>query len=367
MKILFLAPANSIHTVRWVNALAERGNKVVLASLPNHRDEKELVNKTVKLIYLPVQGAKGYYLNAYSLFKLYKKICPDVINAHYASGYGTLARISRLPHLLLSVWGSDVYDFPYESKMKMYIIKKNLLYAEKIASTSNAMARQVERLIGKRNIAITPFGVDTEKFKKADGLKKEENVFTIGIVKTLDYKYGIDVVIKAFSVFDKRIGKETIERKLVIYGEGKDRKELEKLCRRLEIENKVIFKGIIDNSQVPVVLNQMDVACFGSRLDSESFGVSVVEAMACEVPVIATDVDGFKEVIENAQTGYIVKRDNYKEMAEKLYLLFLDNEKRRNFGSNGRVRVEKLYNWVRNVDEMLDLYNKVIEEKNNGN
>lgn len=366
MKILFLAPANSIHTVRWVNALAERGNKVVLASLSNHRDEKKIIAEKVKIVYLPVQGTKGYYLNAHYLFRLYKKICPDVVNAHYASGYGTLARIARLPHLLLSVWGSDVYDFPYESKIKMYILKKNLLYAERLASTSNAMARQVERLIGKRKIAITPFGVDIDRFKKAEELKKEQGIFTVGIVKTLDYKYGIDVVIKAFSIFDKRMGKEAAERRLVIYGEGKDREELGKLCYRLGIERKVIFKGTIDNSKVPLALNQMDAACFGSRLDSESFGVSVVEAMACEVPVVVTDTDGFKEVVVDGQTGYIVKRDDCEEMAEKICLLFQDGETRRRFGSNGRIRVKELYDWERNVNEMIDIYNKITEEKKNG-
>ena len=62
MKILFLSAANSIHTVRWVNALAERGNEVTLVSKADHQeDHKNSISGKVKVIYLPVKGMKGYY------------------------------------------------------------------------------------------------------------------------------------------------------------------------------------------------------------------------------------------------------------------------------------------------------------------
>lgn len=354
MKILFIAPACSIHTIRWVNALAQRGNQVLLVSLSNHFQAKDILDSGVNIVYLPFSGVKGYYLNAYKLRKIETQFKPDVINVHYASGYGTLARISKIPNIILSVWGSDVYDFPYQNKFNSLIIKKNLKYAKKIASTSNAMARQVERLIGKKEITITPFGVDVNQFKKNPEIKKEENTFTIGIVKSLLPQYGIDTVIKAFAIFDKELDNKIIKRQLYIYGEGEEKNSLIKLCCDLDIENKVEFKGTIDNNRVPQALNQMDIACFGSRL--ESFGVSAVEAMACEVPVIATDVDGFREVLEDKVTGYIVKRDDPKMMAERMLELYRCVDKRLSIGKEGRKRVLRLYNWEENVNQMLVLY-----------
>ena len=64
---------------------------------------------------------KGYYLNAPLLQRLAEKIKPDVVNAHYASGYGTLMRRAKLKNTVLSVWGSDVYDFPYKNRLFMWI------------------------------------------------------------------------------------------------------------------------------------------------------------------------------------------------------------------------------------------------------
>lgn len=360
MKILFLAAANSIHTVRWVNSLVARGNEVHLVYNANHVPTRNKLDKKVIQHRLKHSGNIAYYLNAAELRKLYREIKPDIVNAHYASGYGTLARMARVKTLLLSVWGSDVYDFPYQSIFKMHIVKKNISYANHIASTSKVMAKQVEKIMDKKmDISVTPFGVDIEQFKNIYTSKKE---FCFGVVKTLEYKYGIEYIIKSFFILLNRIKNEGLDNNVVlkIYGEGKIKGELENLCKELGIMEKVIFKGYVPNIEVPNALNKMDVFCLGSILDSESFGVAAVEAMSCGVPVIATDVDGFKEVIEDEQTGYIVPRKDEVAMAEKMYELMIDNNKRKKMGEKGRIRVEELYNWENNITEMENVYKMIL-------
>ena len=167
MRILFLSNAASIHTVRWVNALSERGHEVHLVYKFDDTPKENIINAQVIQHKLKYSGTKGYFLNAIQLRKLTKKISPDIVNAHYASGYGTLVRLARLRPLVLSVWGSDVYEFPYQSKFKMKLLVDNLRYANVIASTSESMAEQVKLLMKEdtKNIIITPFGVDLLKYK----------------------------------------------------------------------------------------------------------------------------------------------------------------------------------------------------------
>lgn len=367
MKILYIAPASVNHTVRWVNAMSEKGHKVHLMSLREHREGVNEINKKVKIHYLNISGHKGYYLNWFKAKKIIKRINPDIINTHYASGYGTLSRFINSGPVLLSVWGSDVYDFPNENKLKKKILEKNLKSSFKVASTSNVMAEEVRKYIDKK-IYVTPFGVDTDIFKPLEINKKKE--IKIGIVKTLKPKYGVRYLIKAISILVDRLIKENKIEILGqitcdIYGDGEEKNELMNLTKQLNIESIVSFKGYIENKRVSVAINQMDIFCAPSILDSESFGVAAVEAMACEVPVVTSDVDGFREVVEDQVTGYIVPRKNSEALADKIYELIFDEKKRKIMGINGRKRVKKLYDWKNNVDHMEKVYKEVIEDWKN--
>lgn len=364
MKIIFLGEAGSIHTIRWVNSLSEKGIEVILVSLKGNFDNVEKISKKVKVIYLPFGTKLGYYLNVFALKKIISKEKPDLINAHYASGYGTLGRFSGFNKKLLNVWGSDVYDFPNESKLKKRIIEKNLKNYTAIASTSYCMAEETKKYLENKSkeIFITPFGVDTEKFKNLN-IEKKENEITIGIVKTLTEKYGVEYLIKAIKELENILDIENYKKiRLLIYGKGELKNKLEDLTKELQIEDKVIFKGYISNEDVPKALNEMDIFVVPSILDSESFGVAAVEAMACEIPVIASSVGGLKEVIVDKETGYLVPKKDHKEIAKYLKKLILDKNLRTSLGKNGRKRVLENYDWNSNVDYMIKIYREIVNE-----
>ena len=289
-------------------------------------------------------------------------------------GYGTLARVSKIRVDLLSVWGSDVYDFPKESNIKKRILEKNILYANNIASTSNVMAKEVKIQVPKfkKNIYITPFGVDIDKFKKYDKVYEKNNesngYIYIGNVKALKAKYGIEYSILAFKELKEQLIKENkIELanllKMKIYGDGEEKEKLKRLILDNELQDEIFLMGKIPNNRVPDVLNELDIFCATSILNSESFGVAVVEAMACEIPVVATDVDGFKEVMQNEITGFIVKRGDIKGIADALYKLVENKELRYKFGKNGRERVKKMYDFKENVEKMKMIYFQLMGEK----
>lgn len=363
MKIIFLGEAGSIHTIRWVNSLSEKGIEVILVSLKGNFDNVEKISKKVKVIYLPFGTKLGYYLNVFALKKIISKKKPDLINAHYASGYGTLGRLSGFNKKLLNVWGSDVYDFPNESKLKKRIIEKNLKNYTAIASTSYCMAEETKKYLENKSkeIFITPFGVDTEKFKNLN-IEKKENEITIGIVKTLTEKYGIEYLIKAIKELENILDIENYKKiRLLIYGKGELKNKLEDLTKELQIEDKVIFKGYISNEDVPKALNEMDIFVVPSILDSESFGVAAVEAMACEVPVIVSDVDGLKEVVVNNETGFVIPKKSPKEIANKIKILIENNDIVKKFKKNARDRVLKLYDWNKNVENMIKIYKELLK------
>lgn len=366
---MIVTAADSIHAVRWANTFNDRGHEVVFVAIKGHEVRNDSLNSKIKVVYLPVSGSKGYIFNALKLRKIWKAESPDITNAHYASGYGLLVRLARIHPLVLSVWGSDVYDFPMESSFKRKIVIKNLRYADAIASTSNCMAEQVKKLIGapERNITITPFGVETDVFSPEGPVRLKDNkVFLFGTVKKLTYKYGIDYIIKAFSLFYGHWKKEKKDTDLMphlfICGKGDDKTDFEKLRDQLGLHDLVEITGYIPHEEIPALLRSVDVFCLGSIKESESFGVAAVEAMSCGVPVIATDVDGFKEVMIDGKTGFIVPKKNEEALAEKMWELYWDSEKRIQLGNNGREHVVQNYEWNNNSSILIDLLYKVANK-----
>ncbi len=362
MKVLWLADAASIHTKRWVSSLNASGLNIALFSLST--DNSDYYQKHgIKTYCNNLLGnrsiSKMFYLSVLNRLKeIVKKEKPDIVHAHYASSYGLLGALVGFHPYVLSVWGSDVYDFPRISFLHKNILKYNLRKADFILSTSHVMAKETSKYISKE-ILVTPFGVDTQLFKKISGLQND-NEYVIGNVKTLSPKYGIDILVRAFKiVVDCNKGKNI---NLEIIGTGPDREKLEQLTRDLGLKDKVHFIGRIENTCLPDYYNRFLVSVSLSILNSESFGVVAVEAMACECPVITSDADGFTEVVKDGETGFIVPKRNIEETAKAIQRFIDDPMLRNKMGRKGRKRVIELYDWNKNVENMISIYNAIIHK-----
>jgi L-malate glycosyltransferase len=306
-------------------------------------------------------GNKISYMSALpGLKKAIADFQPDIVHAHYATSYGLLGARAGFHPFILSVWGSDVYDFPRKSILHKTLLKFNLRHADVICSTSQAMGSETAKYTGKK-IEVTPFGIDLEKFRRMDVPPIfEQGDIVMGTIKSLEKKYGIDILIRAFSLLKRSC--PGLSLKLLIVGDGTEKAELEKLCATEGITGLVKFAGKVSMDEVPVYHNYIDVFVSLSVSDSESFGVSAVEAAACEKPVIVSDVDGFKEVVRHNETGIIVPRNDVTAAAEAMKMLISDPEKAKHLGANGRKRVEELYNWNDNLETMLKIYERVLKK-----
>ncbi|MEQ8754068.1 MAG: glycosyltransferase [Coleofasciculus sp. G1-WW12-02] len=129
MEIIILASVNYIHALRWANELSRRGHKLHFIS---SHDGKEKLNSNIKFHKVKYSSPGGYFLNLMSLKGLIKQIHPDILHAHYASGYGTLGRLSGFSPYVLSVWGSDVYDFPNKSLFRFNSSTVGLLVQQEL-------------------------------------------------------------------------------------------------------------------------------------------------------------------------------------------------------------------------------------------
>ncbi len=368
MIIMFIAPGRSIHSNNWASAMCDRGHTVHFVTQESFIDNPYsfVVKADSRIIIhrLPFSGKKGFLLNRSAVRSITKKINPDVIHVHQAAGYGLLGTYSDREKAFLSVYGWEVYDL-VNSKVWKPVIGYILKWYKHIGSTSECMKKQILKEFPdlKAPVVVTPFGIDLNKFHEKT-VKKQE--FIIGTVKKMDKKYGIEYLIQAFADVYKEINKsdpEIAERLfLELVGPGKQIDSLKALARDLQIYSRVRFIGKTTHEKVPDWLNRFDIYVAPSILDSESFGVAVIEASACRKPVIVSNVGGLPEVVKDGVTGYIVRARNSGDIAEKIMILLKEPELRKKMGIAGEALVRERYDWKRCIDLMEKIYRSIIEK-----
>jgi glycosyltransferase involved in cell wall biosynthesis len=354
MKVCIIGQNISVHIQKWIKAISMYED-IELHVITFDKGLK-FENVNYHYIYSYTNSKLDYVLNLLNVKRILKKIKPDILHAHYATSCGLMAAFSGFHPFILTGWGADIFDSPKNFFMKL-VLKNTIAKADEITVLSKITQRELSRLTTKSSFLI-PFGVDTKLFTAK--IDKNNDFIRIGTIRTLEEKYGIEYLIKAFAIINKKYPAICLD----IVGDGPQRQFLEQLAKTLNVSEKVIFHGYINQNQnfekYIKLFHSFDIFTILSIIDSETFGVAAVEASACGIPVVATNVGGLPEVVDDGVTGIIVAPQNAEEIAIALEKLILSKELRQNMGKKGREKVENLYNWHNNVQQMINLYRKVL-------
>lgn len=364
MKILILSDANSIHTIRWAESLVAENIDIQIFSFfktdkyttikykkLNIKVTTPDLRKNIKNLREP-NISKVKYLKSLSLLKkIIKEFRPDILHAHYASSYGVLGMICRFKPYVLSIWGSDIYDFPNRNLVNNIIMKLVIRSASKICSTSLAMKKIIEKKYNRLDVQIVPFGIDLQRFNY---YKRKNKIFTVGIIKSIEKYNGIEVLIDSANILINQLN-EKID--FIIVGKGSLKKQMELKVRALNLENNIKFIGYVSHNRIIDYFEKIDVFIAPSK--REGFGVSVLEASATGIPSITSNVGGLKEVNIHNKTGFMLEKNTPDILAKNILKLFNDRDLTATLGKNARVYVEKNFNWKNNLDRMIDIYHRL--------
>ena len=356
-KILLLGDINSAHLKKWAFVLHEGGHKIGIFSLSDAKDkwyeafDVSLVssNGYAESKFHASQSSKLSYLKKRRALKTaIKEFKPDFLHAHYASSYGLLGAISEFHPYFISVWGSDVLLFP-KNLINKKIIRYNFKKADRIIVSSQILKKESQKYTSK-DISIIPFGVDTDLFKP---LKSQTNdKIVIGTVKSLERIYGIDILLDAFAIIKKALPNKNIELHLI--GIGSQEENLSNQAKTLGVLDSVKFLGNLIQTDLPSAYSKFAIAVFLSR--SESFGVSILEASACKIPVVVSATGGLLEVVDNKITGFHTELENSEKAAAKILQLINDEKLRNRMGKAGREKVIREYALKDTVAGISKLY-----------
>lgn len=363
MRICILANAMAVHAQRWAKAFAEHSHEVHVLSI-RKLDIPGVKTHTVHIGPVNTKSIIWTFLSyCYLLLTAryhLRKLKPDIVNAHYVLTHGVIAAFANYHPFVITTWGSDVVW--HRSKTMPWCLNVAIRYvlkrADLICAASKFLIKQIEAFAGPgKSVKQIPFGVDCQLFRPADNkmfpMRLKE--FRVGFVKTLSSIYGPDVLIKAMP----KVLQEIPGARLIMAGQNRMADMPQKLATELSVADKIEFMGFVENSRLPELIQSFDVFVNPS-VCRESFGVSVLEASACAVPVVASRIGGLPEVCIDGQTGILFEPNSPEDLAKVLIRLAKNPLLCQNMGQAGRKLVIEKYSWQNNVKEKLKLFEQEI-------
>ncbi|MDI9611122.1 MAG: glycosyltransferase family 4 protein [Archaeoglobales archaeon] len=336
-----------IHTKNLADHLRKRGHEVVVVSSVG----SDLVPKCLKIPYSPIPIS-------------FPQIEAEIYHSHvpspfFARRFSELSEKNGKPHVVTyhndvvvpkRVNGSFIPSFLARliEKTNEQLVIKPLEKAKLIIATTKSYAETspiLSKFIDK--VKVVPNAVDPNEFKPGiDAGQREPVVLYVG--RLVAYK-GVSTLIKAMAEVQKEV-----DAKLVLVGDGEDKKSFEKLVEKLNV--KAVFTGRVPKKDVVEWMQKARVLVLPSFSRLEAFGIVLLEAMACSTPVLGANTPGVAEV---ASYGGLTFKNN-SELVEIINELLSNDQLATKLGKMGRKAVEEKFNWNTVVNEIEKIYFELL-------
>ncbi len=303
-----------------------------------------------------------------SLLKLTKENKYDILHAHWFLPNGFIAalvsKICRVP-LIITLHGSDVFIAERNILFKN-LAKVAFTQSDQITSCSPDLKDRLVKLgADARKIKLIPYATNPTLFERKDnnavaqiktklGIKKNQQV--ILALGRLVYKKGFEYLLQAAPSILQGIRNV----KFVIAGDGDLREELKEQALKLGIRDVVIFPGTIYRDDIPNYFQMCDIFVMPSIRDHmgnvDGLPNVILEAMAAEKPVVATNVGGISLAIKDNVNGIIVEEKNPTELAEAILRLLKSQQLRSKLAKAARKEIVESLNWENISKKFLEIY-----------
>ena len=309
--LAYLGDPNELHTRRWLAFFASRGHRVHLL-VRSDTDLESPLPEGIRIERLEPFDIRWFRPDAFlaarrAMARVLERIEADVLHAHYLTGYGFLARLSGFRPYVITVWGSDVFrTLPESRRARVYgrlaLGGADLVTADSVDLAEGAIAGGAHR----DRTEVVQFGVDTERFSPAP--RNEELLARIGLAtprvvfspRILMPWNRHEDVIRAVATMPPDVGLLFS----ALHADPEERRRLEALVDELGLRARTRFLEEIPHDQMADHLRLADVIV--SVPETDGTPVTILEALACEVPVVASDVPSVTEWLADVSPELLV-------------------------------------------------------------
>ena len=352
------------HVLGLSESLIKLGHEVeVVTSRYSRMPETEILNG-VKITRLP------QWINMYntplvtSIRQFVRRTHADIIHVHSpppfterfaAKGAKDAGKPFVVTHHcdleLKGLFGNTAVSF-YQNYLGKYPLEE----ADRVISTTESYAT-TSRTLWDIDVTVIPNAVDIHRFNLQndgkvirDKYSSEDEPLALFVGRLVPHK-GIGILIRSLTYTDKG--------KLLIVGDGPYKKWLVDLVNKLDLNDRVVFVGPVDDYWLPSYYSATDVVVLPSTSRLEAFGIVGLEGMASGKPLILSDIPGVRDVISEKE-GYIVEPLDPSAIAKALDKIWNAPEMAREMGERGRLRVEKLFSWEKVAKDIENVFTDVL-------
>jgi len=291
----------------------------------------------------------------------------DIIHTHIPTPWSAdwsavLSKIKNKPLVITyhnDIIGEGIVDYIarfYNSTFLKLLLKR----ADKIIITQPSYLKSSNYLRDYQDkIEVIPNGVDVDKFQPRKTFNDDYTIFFLSLLDEFHRYKGLDILLKSLQI----VKKEIPNIKLVVGGKGVLVDYYKKMAASMGLVDNVEFTGFISDDEIVGYYNQANVFVLPSTSSlQEGFGIVALEALACQIPVITTDIVGVAEDLDAVNGGLIVPPKDNVKLAEAIIIILKDKELQKEMGKRGRKLVMEKYTWKSVASNMEKLY-KIICSK----
>ena len=346
-KILFISPANSVHSSKWINFFLLNTNYKITWISFYKKNQNLFIDKNIDYHELTFKTLFKNYL-------LLKKILKNnyhLVHLHYIGKFSYLLLMFNFKKLVISPWGSDL-KLVKKRSFKFYLVKKIINKANIITVDADFMIKEILRFNKKKkNIHRINFGTDTDIFSYHNRYLQFSKLKIISL-RNLESIYSISTLIEAAKILKD----DDIDFEIDIYGMGSLKDNLQSLIKAFNLNESVFLKGKFEYGKLPSILEKYNLYISTSTTDA-GIAASTSESMSTGLIPISADNSENKFWITKDE-GLLFKTSSPQDLAEKIiefYNLPLDVKVK--MSKNSRKRIIEFNSYRNEMNKMLKIYN----------
>lgn len=344
--------------------LQRRGVLFRICLLRDRGEFAEALGPDISVDFLGIRGHLFDFPGIYKLSRYLKTHEPLIVeSSQFLTNYQSVvaSKIAGIPIIVVEEHGLYSWKRWYHRLIDRWVTS----HADRVIACSYAVRGFAQTIMGRHappidvihNCAAESHLIDKPSDPRSDlrySFPKDSS-FVVGIVATLRWEKDHATLLKAWSLVT--LGNDLPEKAaLLIVGDGPLEGALRTMAQDMP---DVYFLG--DRSDTPQLLRSLDLFVLPSV--SEGFGIAIVEAMHAGLPVVATDVGGIPEIIEDGVTGFLVKPKDAEELAQVIARLANDDDLRHNIGHAAKHKANQSFTPRQYVEQLMEIYSELISFK----